>query len=103
MNILVVDDDLADLLRDFFEDEGHAVVTTTDGDQALRRLAESTFDLVITDVFHPGPKGPEIAREALNRGLRTIMVSAAPIVDCPDGAVCLPKPIAFRDVLALLD
>ena len=62
--ILVVDDELtlAELLRDVLEDEGHRVVTATDGREALACLAEDRPDLVLSDVMMPHLDGRELAR-----------------------------------------
>ncbi len=58
-SILVVDDDdiLRMLLRQFLEGEGYRVTEAADGDQALARLRESSFDLVIMDIAMPGIDG----------------------------------------------
>lgn len=55
MRILIVDDDveLVGLLRFALAGAGYEVVAAFDGEQALVRLAESAFDLVILDVNLP--------------------------------------------------
>jgi two-component system NtrC family sensor kinase len=54
--ILIVDDEkaLAQMLCEALERDGHQVVTADDGAEALRRLAEGEFDLVVSDVKMPG-------------------------------------------------
>lgn len=62
--ILVVED--RDALRRMLEralsQEGYAVETASTGDDGVRRLVESTFDLVLTDLRLPGVSGLEVLR-----------------------------------------
>src|SRR5258706_2927489 len=62
--ILVADDDevSCELFAETLEDEGFAVEKVTSGDQALARLAEAAFDLLIVDVRMPGTSGLEVTR-----------------------------------------
>jgi two-component system, chemotaxis family, sensor kinase CheA len=57
--ILVVDDALTirELQRSILERAGHDVVTASDGEEALRRLADQPADLVLTDVEMPHMDG----------------------------------------------
>jgi DNA-binding response OmpR family regulator len=48
-------------------DEGYEVVTVTDGDEALRRLAEIDPDLIVADVFLPRISGFELCRKVKAR------------------------------------
>jgi CheY-like chemotaxis protein len=43
-------------------EEGFEVVSVTDGESALRKLAETEPDLVLADVFLPGKSGYEVCR-----------------------------------------
>ena len=63
---LVVDDDRAVrfTLRAFLEDEGVDVDEAVDGEAALERLAQQSFDLVITDLRMPKVDGMELLRRA---------------------------------------
>jgi DNA-binding NtrC family response regulator len=47
-------------LVDFFRDRGHQVTAARDGAEALRHLARSTFDLVLTELRLPASSGVEI-------------------------------------------
>ena len=62
--ILVADDeaDIALGLHLDLCDEGYDVEVATHGDEASRRVRESTLDLVILDVMLPGKDGFEICR-----------------------------------------
>ncbi len=63
-NLLLIDDeeDLVDLIRFDLQRRGHVVEACTDGQQALRILAEKRFDLVITDLRMPGADGLAICQ-----------------------------------------
>jgi len=57
MRILVVDDEarMRELLRASLTDAGHDVALAVHGDQAVERLDEQPFDVVLTDMkMHPG-------------------------------------------------
>ncbi len=67
--ILVVDDeaDIADLMRDFLEAAGYAVLTAPDGPAALAALDRAPVDCVLLDVMMPGQSGFEIVRRIRER------------------------------------
>ena len=60
--VLVADDEpkLGKLVAEMLELDGHAVVRVTDGVEALARLAEGRFDVVVTDLRMP--RGGRAAR-----------------------------------------
>jgi two-component system phosphate regulon response regulator PhoB len=62
--LLLVEDDpaLAELLEYRFANEGYAVRTTPDGDEALLLAAEDVPDLVILDWMIEGTSGIEVCR-----------------------------------------
>ncbi|MEW6721498.1 MAG: sigma-54 dependent transcriptional regulator [Thermodesulfobacteriota bacterium] len=64
--ILVVEDDpgLRFTMTDALEGEGFAVADAGNGAEALRRLREEAFDIVVTDLRLPDGDGMEILREA---------------------------------------
>ncbi len=57
--VLVVDDEpvILDLLRETLAGDGAQVVLARDGDTALRRLREETFDVVLVDLMMPKVTG----------------------------------------------
>ncbi len=69
LHALVVDDeaDVADVLADLLTRDGHTVVVCTDGEEALGRLQQEAFDLVITDLGMPKLSGWEVARAVKQR------------------------------------
>jgi PAS domain S-box-containing protein len=58
--ILVVDDEpeMAQMLAEILERVGHSVQTAGDGQEALDRLAEDRFDLILSDLRMPVLDGP---------------------------------------------
>jgi PAS domain S-box-containing protein len=64
-SILVVDDEpeIAAMLTDILTAAGHRAETAGDGRQALRRLREQRYDLIISDLLMPNLDGPGLYRE----------------------------------------
>lgn len=62
--ILVVDDSKTELyhLKDLLRRSGYSVRTAENGDEAMRRLAEETPDLILMDVVMPGANGFQLTR-----------------------------------------
>ena len=63
--ILLAEDDreIANLERDYLEMSGHEVVIAPDGEQAMKRIGEEKFDLLILDIMMPKKSGYDICRE----------------------------------------
>ena len=64
--LLIVDDEAGyrKVLRAIFEDEGHDVVTASDGRAALAHLAKRKRDLIISDVRMPDIDGIALLKQA---------------------------------------
>jgi two-component system, cell cycle response regulator CpdR len=79
--ILLADDDAAarELVQRALASDGHQVVSTQDGAEALEKLqnAPASFDLLISDVQMPGVDGIELIEKAmaLAPSLRVILMS----------------------------
>lgn len=79
--ILLADDDAAtrDLVQRALATDGHQVVSTQDGAEALEKLqaAPGGFDLLISDVQMPGVDGIELVEKSLQAapGLRVVLMS----------------------------
>ena len=107
--ILIVEDDEA--MREFLCQAisrfGYYVEAVEDGTEALRRVEESHFDLLLTDIRMPGLDGIELARQARRRypGLSVLLVTAylqdalgAPELD-EAGIGVLSKPFNLDELI----
>jgi DNA-binding response OmpR family regulator len=77
--VLVVDDepDIVDLMRDFLESEGFAVLTAQDGAETLAALERTPVECVLLDVMMPGISGFEVCRRIReSRDLPILFLSA---------------------------
>jgi CheY-like chemotaxis protein len=54
--------------RQILSQEGHEVVTVSNGDEALEYLAHTRPDLIMADTRMPGPNGYELCREVKHSG-----------------------------------
>lgn len=102
--VLVVDDveDNREVLRRRLEREGYAVTSAGDGREALTRIGETPFDLVLLDVLMPELDGyavlEQLKSDPATRDIPVIMISA--MDDMPSVVRCiergaedfLPKP-----------
>jgi PleD family two-component response regulator len=80
MSVILLADDSAHAQRmgeRILLEEGYEVVSLTDGDTAVMRLADVDPDLVIADVFLPGQNGFELCRhvKAQRRHVRVILTA----------------------------
>lgn len=107
--ILVVDDELPllEFIRRNLEVRGYAVETAADGLEALRRLFEQDFDLVILDIMMPRMDGLEVCRRVRERSTVPIIVLTAlgeeqdRVRALDTGADdCLVKPFGVEELLA---
>ncbi len=109
--ILVVDDDrnILCLVRDCFRRAGMSVHCAENGEEALRKMQESSIVLMLTDLNMPGMNGLELARRArkLAPDLRIIMCTGSlspeisELASRAGIAKVLGKPFIFPDILAL--
>lgn len=76
LRILIVDDDkrLLSGLKGVLSEEGHHVITSSDGLEALKKCREEEFDLVITDLMLPGAGGMDVLRETKRTRPKTLVV-----------------------------
>ena len=110
-NILVVDDDteLTELLSQYLEPEGFNVTCVHDGEMAVKKALNQSFDAIILDVMLPKLNGFEVLK-AIREHLETpvLMLTARGddidrIVGLEIGADdYLPKPCNPRELVARL-
>lgn len=109
-NVLIVEDEekTRDSLTEGLRMEHWEVSAATTGDEALKAMEESTFDLVIMDWMLPGRDGMEVLRFLRSRGnhVPVLLLTARGAVDdrvagLEGGADdYLAKPFAFVELLA---
>jgi DNA-binding response OmpR family regulator len=79
-SILIVDDEqsVREVLSEYFSEQGYAVDTAGDGEEALAVVRRSTPDLVLLDVRMPGIDGVETLRRmrGIAPAVSVIMVTA---------------------------
>jgi len=107
--ILAVDDspDTLELLKRHLGSAGYTVITAGDAEQAVRMLAETAFDLVITDLKMPAMNGLELIRHIqMNyRDVGKLMITGYPSIDGAVEAVrlgaedYLAKPFTKKELL----
>src|SRR5277367_3251222 len=110
--VLVVDDEygITNLLEDVLSDEGHRVLTATNGQQALERAGEEPPDAVLTDYMMPVMDGAALIRAmAVDPKLKDVpiaVMSSVPEITvrerCPPFAVYISKPFKIYGVIDIV-
>jgi DNA-binding response OmpR family regulator len=110
MRILIAEDDapLASFIAKTFTAEDHATDVAGDGEEALRRLAEGTYDLLILDLNLPVVAGSQVLAKIRSRDvdLPILILTAtdhvAERVACLDAGAddYLTKPFSFSELSA---
>ncbi|MBI5453124.1 MAG: response regulator, partial [Deltaproteobacteria bacterium] len=64
-SILVVDDEagMRIAIKEALSRKGHSVDLAEDGVEAIKKIASSEYEMVISDMKMPGPGGMEVLRE----------------------------------------
>ncbi len=110
-SVLAVDDEFASLevLALLLEGEGFEVLTASNGEEALERLAGTLVDLVITDYKMPKMDGSELCLRLLAdprlSNIPVIFTSATYRQDVhrpSNVAAFFSKPLLFRDLLRMV-
>lgn len=112
-NILVVDDedDLLRFIQISLQDMDCNVQTASSGEEALGRLKELKFDLIITDVLMPGVNGYRLAEQAqkLQPGIKVLFISGyaqqstLPSFLSPDRCHFLAKPFTLNALIKAIE
>ena len=80
IQILIVDDEtiMRECLTDILSDQGYQVEAVASGNDALKRIDQNAFHIVISDIRMPGIDGEEVLRHALKRnpGSKIILITA---------------------------
>jgi len=108
--ILVVDDEhhILELIHFNLENNGFNVITCDNGEDAVKKVKENDFDLMILDLMLPGIDGLEVCKKIRNQGknIPIIMLTAKgeesdKIVGLEIGADdYLTKPFSIGELIA---
>ncbi len=111
-SILIVDDEKSqrEILTTILRKEGYRVVDVPGGREALARLAEEEFDLILTDLKMQGMSGMELMEQVLVRDPQqcVVMMTAHGTVDSAVEAMkkgafdYLEKPLERNDLILTL-
>jgi len=110
VRILIVDDEenLLDQLRISFQRQRYIVETAVDGEEALDKIFNSEFDIIILDIMLPKQDGFSVLKEIRQAGINTpvIMLTARKSVDEKVKALdlgaddYLAKPFSLDELMA---
>ena len=85
VGILVVDDEFSvrDSLYNWFKNEGYRTETAENGSEALRKLQDSLWDIVLLDIKMPGMDGMELQKhiKKIDNTIVVIIITAYATVD----------------------
>ncbi len=85
VGILVVDDEFSvrDSLYNWFRNEGYRTETAENGSEALRKLQDSAWDIVLLDIKMPGMDGMELQKhiKKIDSTIIVIIITAYATVD----------------------
>lgn len=105
--ILIVDDDSEDLklIGETLTKEGFETVNATNGAEAIDKLEDHDFDLIILDVQMPTLSGSDLLkllREKLSKKVPMIYVTVVPKeeIDVSDVEGYLKKPFSPESLMA---
>jgi len=108
--ILVVEDEeaLASGIRDALNHAGYEADVARDGNDAVEKLNDNPFDLVVLDIMLPGKSGLEVLRELreARKDVRVVMLTAlSDEADVVRGFELgaddyVPKPFSPRELVA---
>jgi DNA-binding response OmpR family regulator len=107
--VLVVEDEsqIAQIVRDYLQHAGFAVITAADGRDALARVRERRPDLVLLDLGLPGIDGMDVARQLRQSGNTPIIMLTARVEETDrlrglDAGAddYITKPFSPREVVA---
>ena len=113
LNILVVEDGHSqrEMLRDFLRKEGHTVGEAENGDQAIRRVREGHYDLILLDYKMPMMNGMQVLQsvKGINPEIDVVIITAYGTIETAVDAMkagaldYITKPVEFDELVLLVD
>jgi DNA-binding response OmpR family regulator len=83
--VLIVEDEtiVRESLRDWLKNEGYEVDIAGEGEEALDKIAQKQFGVVVLDLRLPGRDGLQVLKEATNQdpNLKGIVITAYPSIE----------------------
>lgn len=78
-NLLIIEDDpeIREMVSEYLEKEGYQTTVAEDGEQAIRKFASESFDLVLLDLMLPGLNGLEVLRRIREQSRVPILILSA--------------------------
>jgi DNA-binding response OmpR family regulator len=111
--LLLLEDESAlnETISEYLEEQGYAVVSVFDGDEAQDKIYETQFDLLLLDVNVPGIDGFSLLKSARKTGTQTpaiFLTSRSALTDVEDGFESgaddyLRKPFALKELLLRIE
>jgi two-component system OmpR family response regulator len=113
MKILVIEDDreAADYIRKAFDEAGHAVDVTGDGEAGFAMAEGGTYDVLVVDRMLPRRDGLAVISDLRSKGDKTPVLILSALGEVDDrvtglragGDDYLTKPYAFTELLARVE
>jgi DNA-binding response OmpR family regulator len=110
MQVLIVEDDrpLAEFLCRSLQEEGYGAEVLDNGEQAAKRVTETSFDLILLDLNLPGCDGTEVLRAAREKNASTAILVVTARTGLQERVRCLDlgaddvlmKPFALSELAA---
>ena len=106
-SVLLVEDrdDVRELLKETILLVGHDLECVPTWSDGLRALASGTHDVLVADVRLPDGSGHDLARRAVARGKKAVLITGHPdeMRKLPPEIICLRKPFLMRALLSALE
>ncbi len=113
LNILIVEDGRSqrEMLRDFLISEGHNVREAENGEDAIKTVLGSHFDLILLDYKMPGMDGMDVLKEVkrINHEIDVVIITAYGTIETAVEAIkvgaidYITKPVELEELLLIVD